>query len=221
MFGKPVIEKKVKAERTGWRDLGFSQHHRGWGFDCPAQDVDFLLIEYDRAKAVAFVEYKSYKSTTFGSFIGSAGHKALGDVATDARRPAFIVLYSENFDWYVVHSLNTFAEKQLLKSNYHPRFQYMDELSYVSFLYAMRQKPCPVDVKMRCQTRPVPPEQVNSHLQHVSTNDAMKYLKSKEIDVEIIGNEIVLTPEHKVTDFERSLLKGKLDSVYHYLNPTF
>jgi len=126
MMGKPVVEKKVREERTGWRDLRFSQHHRSWGFDCPAQDVDFILIEYDHGKAVALIEYKNYKSTTSGTFLESTGHKALAELATSSKRPAFLVWYSDNFDWYIIHSLNKFAENQLLQSNYHPRFQYMD-----------------------------------------------------------------------------------------------
>ena len=47
----------VKEERSGWRDEMLSQRHRDWGFNCPAIDIDFLLIEYNSAKVKALVEY--------------------------------------------------------------------------------------------------------------------------------------------------------------------
>ena len=45
-------------ERTGWRDQALSERHRAWGWDCPALDMDFVMIEYDNGKATALVEYK-------------------------------------------------------------------------------------------------------------------------------------------------------------------
>ena len=35
---------EVRPERTGWRDEKLSQRHRMWGWDCPAVDIDFLLL---------------------------------------------------------------------------------------------------------------------------------------------------------------------------------
>jgi hypothetical protein len=46
---------EVKKERSGWRDLELSGRHRRWGWDCPAVDLDFLFLEYDKGKAVALV----------------------------------------------------------------------------------------------------------------------------------------------------------------------
>lgn len=45
-------EKEVKLEKTCWRDLDLLKRHRVWGWDCPAQDIDFL--EYDKRKASVF-----------------------------------------------------------------------------------------------------------------------------------------------------------------------
>ena len=55
------MTKDVAPERTGWRDEKISLRHRMWGFDCPAVDVDFVMVEFDRARVVAIVEYKNPK----------------------------------------------------------------------------------------------------------------------------------------------------------------
>ena len=48
----------VRRERSGWRDEWISKRHRLWGFDCPAVDIDFLMLEYDRSVPCALIEYK-------------------------------------------------------------------------------------------------------------------------------------------------------------------
>lgn len=45
-------------ERSGWRDMELSGRHRIWGFNCPAVDLDFLMVEYNLGIAIAVVEYK-------------------------------------------------------------------------------------------------------------------------------------------------------------------
>ena len=50
----------VRQERTGWRDLALSQRHRVWGFNCPAVDLDFLMVEYNIGKPVGLIDYKQY-----------------------------------------------------------------------------------------------------------------------------------------------------------------
>jgi hypothetical protein len=51
------------SERTGWRDESVSRRHRKWGFDCPATDLDFMLLEYNHGAPVAVVDYKHYKKS--------------------------------------------------------------------------------------------------------------------------------------------------------------
>ena len=55
---------EVRQERTGWRDEALSKRHRDWGWDCPAIDIDFLMIEYDKGKSVALVEYGGKTNAT-------------------------------------------------------------------------------------------------------------------------------------------------------------
>lgn len=40
--------------------MELSLRHREWGFNCPAVDLDFLVVEYNFGKPVAIVEYKFY-----------------------------------------------------------------------------------------------------------------------------------------------------------------
>ncbi len=35
----------VRQERTGWRDEKISQRHREWGYNCPAVDLDFEVVD--------------------------------------------------------------------------------------------------------------------------------------------------------------------------------
>lgn len=49
------------SERSGWRDRELSQRHRRWGFNCPAVDLDFLMVEYHLGVPVAVVDYKHHK----------------------------------------------------------------------------------------------------------------------------------------------------------------
>lgn len=48
-------------ERSGWRDQEISKRHRDWGFNCPAVDLDFLMLEYYFGTPVALVDYKHHR----------------------------------------------------------------------------------------------------------------------------------------------------------------
>jgi hypothetical protein len=49
----------VRTESTGWRDSWISDKHRSWGYDLPASDIDFMLLEYDNMKPITLVEHKT------------------------------------------------------------------------------------------------------------------------------------------------------------------
>lgn len=59
-----MLETGVRRERTGWRDEGISARHRLWGFDCPAVDLDFLVVEYNHGLPVGLIEYKHERAST-------------------------------------------------------------------------------------------------------------------------------------------------------------
>ena len=141
----------VREERTGWRDESISQRHREWGFDCPAQDIDFLLIEYDKCVVKALFEYKNEhagKQTR-----SKPQYKALIDLGNRASIPVFNVRYSDDLSEYIVTALNELAEEKLPDGIRKPPRVLMDELGYVTFLYKLRDREIPEWLKMRIEER--------------------------------------------------------------------
>src|SRR3974390_2295016 len=100
----------MNSEKTFARDLTMNNRHKTWGDDCPATDIDFLMIEYDHGIAKGLVEYKvnSNRDVNFDS----STFLALKDLANRAGVPCFCVYYErESENWYRVVPLNAFARK--------------------------------------------------------------------------------------------------------------
>lgn len=89
-------------------------------------DLDFILLEYDKAAPRALIEYKSEhaiaQSPTHPSYL------ALAQVGGRASIPVFAVRYAQNFSWWRIVSLNEVAKRMF------PRRQEMTERQYVSWL---------------------------------------------------------------------------------------
>lgn len=122
--------REVRQERTGWRDAALSQRHRQWGWDCPAVDIDFLMLEYDCGKAAAIVEYKHEFAA-----VQSACHpsyRALIDLGNRAHLPVFACRYSDDFSIWRVTPLNTIAAR------FCPKQTDMTEQEWVALLYRTR-----------------------------------------------------------------------------------
>jgi len=128
----------VKPERSGWRDLALSQRHRRWGWDCPAVDLDFLFLEYDRGKAVALVEYKHERAAI--QYPSHPTYRALRDLGTRAGVPVFGVRYADSFAWWRVSPLNALAKQWV------PAQTEMTEQGWVSLLYLVRGRQAPDDL---------------------------------------------------------------------------
>lgn len=122
---------QVKQERTGWRDLELSQRHRRWGWDCPAVDIDFLFLEYDKGKAVAIVEYKNEKAPP--QYATHPTYQAIIDLGTRAGVPVFACRYSSDFTTWKVTYLNDVASKYMDNRTIN-----MTEKEWVVFLYKIR-----------------------------------------------------------------------------------
>jgi|SRR5262252_6789023 len=129
---------EVKKERTGWRDLRLSERHRHWGWDCPAVDLDFLFLEYDRGKAVALVEYKHEKAAP--QFRTHPTYQAMIDLADRAKVPCIACRYADDFSWFNVVPLNEIAKKWIAMA------QRMDEREWVTLLYKIRGYDVPDDL---------------------------------------------------------------------------
>lgn len=129
---------RVRPERIGFRDEAMSRRHRQYGFDVPATDIDFLLIEYDRCRACALIEYKHENAAP--QHPSAPSYRILAGLGDAAGLPAFAVRYAERFDWFLVVALNPLALARV------PGRQRMSEIEYVRFLYSLRGKACPDQV---------------------------------------------------------------------------
>jgi len=127
--------RPVRKERTGWRDERISRKHREWGWDCPAIDIDFLMLEYDLGKAIALVEYKHEKAAPVQ--FKHPSYRALKDLSDRASIPAFVVRYADDFSWWEATALNSLGEKWL------PKPKKMAEKEWVAFLYQLRGQRSP------------------------------------------------------------------------------
>lgn len=134
----------VRQERTGWRDEAISHRHREWGYDCPAVDVDFLMVEYDNGLPAALVEYKAIGARVPN--FQSATIRALTALANASRIPLFVVYYNNELWWTRVTPVNTYA-KQYVSS-----MTTFSEVEYVSLLYRVRNKVLPDDIRRTLNT---------------------------------------------------------------------
>jgi hypothetical protein len=126
----PRAGRQVPVERTGWRDQNLSARHRTWGIGCPAIDIDLILIEMNRAKPVAIIEYKGELAQP--QLINHPSYLALCDLGNRARLAVFAVRYAHDFSWFRVVPLNHFSKCIM------PTRQMMNERQYVTLLYNLR-----------------------------------------------------------------------------------
>lgn len=130
--------RQVREERTGYRDLALSLRHRRWGWDCPAVDLDFLFLEYDRGKAVALVEYKHEKAAP--QYATHPTYQAMIDLGNRAGVPVFAARYTDDFLLWGIVPLNGHAKQWL------PKRQSMTEREWVTLLYKIRGYDVPSDL---------------------------------------------------------------------------
>lgn len=122
--------QEVKQERTFWRDEGLSQRHRRWGWDCPAVDIDFLMLEFDSGKASALVEYKNEHAKT--QYASHPTYQAMINLGDRAGIPVIACRYSDDFSKWRVVPLNAKAREFI------PERTELDESGWVSLLYKIR-----------------------------------------------------------------------------------
>jgi len=131
-------QNAVKHERTGWRDLHLSARHRKWGLAVPAVDLDFILLEYDKGKASAIIEYKGEWAQE--SYPSHPSYLALANLGDRAQLPVFVVRYAQDFTWWKIIPLNVVAKKML------PERVEVNEQMYVKWLYDIRSLPMPSEI---------------------------------------------------------------------------
>lgn len=125
----------TRQERTGWRDQELSLRHREWGFNCPAVDLDFVMLEYNHGKPAALVEYKHYcaqvpdtKHATYRALV------SLADGYQDGPLPCFIAIYNPD-DW----SFRVLPLNEPAKQHYdHCQGERLPEQRFVKSLHLLR-----------------------------------------------------------------------------------
>ena len=123
-------EFPVRAERTGWRDAEISARHREWGFNCPAVDLDFLMVEYNLGKPVGLIEYKEHHATA--PDLRHPTYRALVELATLAGLPFLIAFYWPDVWAFRITPVND-AAGLTFKPN-----EVLSEREFVTRLYRMR-----------------------------------------------------------------------------------
>lgn len=134
-------ERKVKQERSGWRDRDISKRHREWGFNCPATDVDFL--EYDQGRGVALCEWKHERAKMYDSE-KDVNIKALRNLANSAKIPFFVIIRANDLSWFDVYPENKTAKETMTRGGLDDHcFRATSELDFVQFLYWLRGRVVP------------------------------------------------------------------------------
>lgn len=130
--------KTVQKERSNWRDQEISKRHRKWGWDCPAIDIDFLMLEFDEGEPIAIVEYKNENAAP--AYPTHPSYKAIRGMCDKAELPFFGVRYAFDFSWWKVKPINSEAQKVLKNT------KTMSEKEYVQLLYDIRGKKYPQEL---------------------------------------------------------------------------
>ena len=143
-------------ERTGFRDEALSRRHREYGYDCPAVDLDFPLIEYSKGKAVALIEHK-YHLADRADIRTSPSIEALRGLADGSNIPFLVVYYWRDPFSYEVHAGNNVAIKYREERGKKHPIKQMSELDYVYMLHDLRGRALPENIKVILSTTK-PPE---------------------------------------------------------------
>jgi len=127
----------VRQERTNWRCADISERHRRWGFNCPAVDLDFVMVEYNHGKPVALIEYKerhakepvllhpTYRALT-----------ALADGYSPAPLPFIVAFYCAEDWWFRIIPVNVRAQEYFGHVAHTP----ISEQRFVRGLYLLRKQ---------------------------------------------------------------------------------
>lgn len=109
-----------------------SERHRLWGWNCPAVDVDFLMVEYNRGKPCALIEYKRYTAAEVNPLHPS--YQAIRLIADAANIP-----FAVSFCWPEIWAFQVVP----INERAHEFFEIgelFSELEYVVRLYEMRDE---------------------------------------------------------------------------------
>ncbi len=135
-------------ERTGWRDEEISGRHRDWGFNCPAVDLDFLMVEYNLGLPCALVEYKHSRAAK--PMIQHPTYRALRDLADGYRTGGlpFVVVRYWPHNW----AMRCWPVNECAKRFFPTDFRVLSEREYVEILYSVRSRRVDTEVIAKLNT---------------------------------------------------------------------
>ncbi len=122
----------TRQERTEWRDLALSRRHRDWGFNCPAVDLDFLMVEYNCGKPVGLIEYKHHLALLPN--LEHATYRALTELANLSGLPFMLAFYWPDIWAFKVYPVNEISEQ------WFELYEMLNEREFVRRLYKMRRR---------------------------------------------------------------------------------
>lgn len=126
---------KTRPERTHWRDQKLSERHRAWGFNCPAIDIDFLMVEFHAGQPVAIIDYKRY--TGLIKNLNQKSIDAISTLANNSNIPFFVVFYWDDVWAFRITAINNIAKNTLQQYKIDEN-KILTEQQYVYFLYKLR-----------------------------------------------------------------------------------
>ncbi|MBU2321760.1 MAG: hypothetical protein KJ884_02250 [Gammaproteobacteria bacterium] len=125
-----------RKERTGWRDAALSERHGHWGFNCPAVDLDFVMLEYNHGEPCALIEYKHKDArpiqknhATYRALV------ALADGYIKGPLPCFVAIYDPEEWTFRIVALNETARKHYS----HCLDEVLSEQRFVKSLHLLRK----------------------------------------------------------------------------------
>lgn len=167
-----------RPERTGWRDEKISARHRMWGFNCPAVDLDFLMVEYNLGKPVGLVEYK-HEGAAMPSILHPT-YRAITELANLASLPFIIAFYNNIEWWFKVTPVNDRAKTLFAEQSE------FTEREFVSTLYDLRNLVVEIEVLQRLNdTKPGETSWVNE------TNTVNKFWRHCMHDRNLTQREVL------------------------------
>ena len=136
----PIYDENGVRQREAkeWRDEWISERHRTWGYELPATDIDFMLVEYTGDRPVALIEYKTTNSIDYVGWLKVLrGHRPVSNLATQANLPSFIVAYDIKTITFYLKGTNQLSE--IYGSQV--AWTVMNEASIIGFLKSLRGLP--------------------------------------------------------------------------------
>jgi hypothetical protein len=149
----------VRQDRTGWRDQQISERHRQWGIDCPAVDLDLLMVEYNFGRPAGLVEYKHHLCDPARIELAHPTYRALCELANSAGIPFLVARYWPGIWAFEIMPVNP-AAKAWFREN-----EQLTEEQFVERLYELRQQSLNDSLRDRLNLNTeMPPWNIDRHI---------------------------------------------------------